>query len=57
MRPQGVLLLLRKVFGVVLAVAGFTIVVDSLPGYIWILLLGFALVWAGWSVFRLERIY
>jgi hypothetical protein len=49
--------LLRKVLGLALAVAGIAIVVDFLPGYIWILLLGFALVWAGWWVFRLERIY
>lgn len=57
MRPYRVVALLRKVLGLALAVAGIAIVVDFLPGYIWILLLGFALVWAGWWVFRLERIY
>jgi hypothetical protein len=57
LRPYGVRALFRKVIGLALAVAGIAIVIDSLPGYIWILLLGGALIWAGWSVFRMERIY
>jgi hypothetical protein len=57
LRPYGVRSLLRKIVGLALAVAGIAIVIDSLPGYIWILLLGGGLIWAGWSVFRMERIY
>lgn len=57
MRTRGFGALVRKVAGLALAVAGIAIVIDSLPGYVWILLLGFGLVWAGWLVFRMERIY
>ncbi len=57
MRPYRVLVLVRKAVGLALAVAGIAVVVDYLPGYIWVLLLGFALVWAGWWIFRLEKIY
>lgn len=49
--------MVRKFAGLALAVAGFAIVIDFLPGYIWILLLGFGLIWAGWLVFKVERIY
>jgi bacteriorhodopsin len=49
--------LVRKVAGLALAVAGIAIVIDSLPGYVWILVLGFGLIWGGWLVFRMERIY
>ena len=57
MRTFGAGSLVRKVAGLALAVAGIAIVIDSLPGYLWILLLGFGLIWAGWLVFRMERIY
>lgn len=57
MRPYGVMALLRKLVGLSLAVAGIAIVINNLPGYIWILLLGCGLVWGGWMMFRLERIY
>lgn len=57
MRTFGVGALVRKVAGLALAVAGIAIVIDSLPGYVWILLSGFGLIWAGWLVFRVERIY
>jgi glucose dehydrogenase len=49
--------MVRKFAGLALAVAGIAIVIDILPGYLWILLLGFGLIWAGWLVFRMERIY
>jgi glucose dehydrogenase len=49
--------LIRRVVGLALAVTGIAIVVNSLPGYIWVLLLGFGLIWGGWLVFRAERIY
>ncbi|EEG77195.1 hypothetical protein [Dethiobacter alkaliphilus] len=57
MRTYRIMSLLRKVAGLVLAVAGIAIVIDSLPTYLWILLLGFGLIWAGWLMFRVERIY
>jgi glucose dehydrogenase len=49
--------MVRKVAGLALAVAGIAIVIDSLPGFVWILLLGFGLIWAGWLMFQVERIY
>ncbi|MDW7651041.1 MAG: hypothetical protein SCM57_06885, partial [Bacillota bacterium] len=57
LRNFGLISIVRKVAGLALAVAGIAIVIDSLPGYVWILLLGFGLVWAGWLMFRMERIY
>jgi hypothetical protein len=57
LRNYGFSALVRKIAGLALAVAGIAIVIDSLPGYLWILLLGFALIWGGWIVFRMERIY
>jgi glucose dehydrogenase len=57
LRPYGVVALIRKVIGLALAVAGIAIVIDTLPGYIWIMLIGCGLIWAGWMVFRVERIY
>ncbi|NLM46883.1 MAG: hypothetical protein GX200_08795 [Firmicutes bacterium] len=49
--------LVRKLAGLALAVAGIALVINTLPGYLWILLLGFGLIWAGWLVFRAERIW
>jgi hypothetical protein len=49
--------LVRKIAGLALAVSGIGIVINNLPRYIWILLLGFGLIWAGWLVFKKERIY
>lgn len=57
MRTYGVTALVRKVAGVAFAVAGIAIVIDTLPAYLWVLLVGFGLIWAGWLVFRMERIY
>lgn len=57
MRTYGLMAMVRKFAGLALAVAGIAIVIDILPGYLWILLLGFGLIWAGWLVFRMERIY
>jgi len=49
--------LVRKLVGLALAVGGATIVTSFLPGHLWFLLLGFGLIWAGWFVFRVERLY
>ncbi|MBS3887213.1 MAG: hypothetical protein KGZ41_01465 [Dethiobacter sp.] len=57
MRTQRAGALVRKLVGLALAVGGATILTSFLPGYIWILLLGFGLIWAGWFVFRVERLY
>lgn len=57
LRTYGVTALVRKVAGVAFAVAGIAIVIDTLPAYLWVLLVGFGLIWAGWLVFRMERIY
>ncbi|HHU30260.1 MAG: hypothetical protein QM368_05245 [Bacillota bacterium] len=57
MRALSAVNLIRRVVGLALAVTGIAIVVNSLPGYIWVLLLGFGLIWGGWLVFRAERIY
>jgi len=48
---------IRRLLGLSLAVAGIAIVANSLPGYVWFFLLGVGLIWIGWVVFRLERIY
>ena len=57
MRNSGATSLFRKIAGLALAVAGIAIVIDSLPTFVWILILGFGLIWAGWVMFRMERIY
>ncbi|MGI6658123.1 MAG: hypothetical protein ACOX4N_01690 [Dethiobacteraceae bacterium] len=57
MRTFRVSTLVRKIAGLALAVSGIGIVINNLPRYIWILLLGFGLIWAGWLVFKKERIY
>lgn len=57
LRTQRINALVRKLVGLALAVGGATILTSFLPGYIWILLLGFGLIWAGWFVFRVERLY
>jgi len=57
LRSYRVMALLRRFIGLALAVAGIAIVIDSLPGYLWVLLLGFGLIWAGWAMFRMQRIY
>lgn len=57
MRTQRVTALVRKLVGLALAVGGATIVTSFLPGHLWFLLLGFGLIWAGWFVFRIERLY
>ncbi|HHX74986.1 MAG TPA: hypothetical protein GX699_08805 [Firmicutes bacterium] len=56
MRAFGAVSLVRKAAGLALAVAGIAVIINTLPGYLWILLLGFGLIWAGWLVFRAERI-
>ncbi|MBT9169333.1 MAG: hypothetical protein DDT19_02691 [Syntrophomonadaceae bacterium] len=57
MRIQRMNALVRKFVGLALAVGGATMLTSILPGYVWILLLGFALIWAGWLLFRVERLY
>ncbi|NLP36753.1 MAG: hypothetical protein GX357_03795 [Firmicutes bacterium] len=57
MRTLGLGALVRKAVGLALAVAGIAIVIDSLPPFLLIILLGIGLIWAGWLVFRMERIY
>ncbi|NLM53245.1 MAG: hypothetical protein GX197_10555 [Firmicutes bacterium] len=57
MRTFGLGALVRKVVGLALAVAGIAIVIDSLPPYLLIIFIGIGLIWAGWLVFRMERIY
>jgi len=49
--------LFRRLLGLALAVAGIAIVANSLPGYVWIFLLGTGLIWFGWLLFRMERIH
>jgi len=57
LRTLGLGALVRKAVGLALAVAGIAIVIDSLPPFLLIILLGIGLIWAGWLVFRMERIY
>ncbi|NLZ38146.1 MAG: hypothetical protein GX893_00875 [Firmicutes bacterium] len=54
LRPSA---LVRKVTGLVFAVAGITIVINTLPKYLWLLVVGFGLIWVGWIIFRQERIF
>lgn len=49
--------IIRRLFGLVLAVAGIGLIAGTMPGFVWILLLGAALVWIGWVVFRQQHIY
>jgi fatty acid desaturase len=49
--------IIRRLFGLILAVAGIGLVAGTLPGFVWMLLLGAALIWVGWVVFRQRHIY
>ena len=57
MRALKAAAIIRRLFGLVLAVAGIGLIAGTMPGFVWILLLGAALVWIGWVVFRQQHIY
>ncbi|NLZ92793.1 MAG: hypothetical protein GX922_02055 [Firmicutes bacterium] len=48
--------LVRKITGLALAVTGIAVVINTLPKYLWLLIVGFGLIWVGWILFRMERI-
>jgi len=49
--------IIRRLLGLALAATGIGLLASSLPGFVWILVLGAALIWAGWVVFRQDQIY
>ena len=51
----GLRLLVRKVAGLVLAVAGIGLLVETLPTYLWLGLLGFVFIWCGWVLYGVDR--
>ncbi|WP_183108650.1 hypothetical protein [Thermohalobacter berrensis] len=44
---------IRKVLGIVLAVIGGFIVIYVVPLKIWVLILGFLLIFLGWTIYRM----
>jgi|LFRM01.1.fsa_nt_gb hypothetical protein len=48
---------LRRIGGVILGVAGVALVVRVLPLYLWPLVLGVVLIWAGWQLYIYDRSY
>jgi hypothetical protein len=50
-------MLLRRSGGVILGVVGIALVVRVLPLYLWPLVLGVALIWAGWQLYIYDRSY
>ncbi len=49
--------IIRRLLGLVMAAAGIGLVAGSLPGFVWVFLLGTALIWIGWVVFHQQHIY
>lgn len=41
----------KKVIGVVAGISGAAILIMSIPSWIWMMLLGGALLWFGWNLF------
>ncbi len=45
---------LRKGGGIIISVVGITLIVKTLPYYLWSLLLGLFLIWIGWWIYALN---
>ncbi|MBT9172960.1 MAG: hypothetical protein DDT21_01350 [Syntrophomonadaceae bacterium] len=46
-----------RLLGFALAVAGIGLIASALPRFVWVFLLGAALIWLGWAMFRKKQIY
>jgi thiol:disulfide interchange protein len=47
--------MVKKILGIIFAVAGLFIVVEVIPSQIWVGLLGIAMIWFGWLLFKLSK--
>jgi membrane-bound ClpP family serine protease len=54
-RLYGLRLFIRKGAGLLLAVVGIALIVETMPTYLWLGLMGIALVWWGWMLFGVDR--
>ncbi len=54
-RPKGIGIFARKAAGLVLAVAGIALIVETLPTYLWLVLVGILFIWTGWLLFGVDR--
>ncbi|HHT45836.1 MAG TPA: hypothetical protein GX004_00895 [Firmicutes bacterium] len=54
MRKRRLSMFIQKCSGIVIAVTGITLIVNTLPFYLWPLLLGCFLVWMGWHLYAVK---
>lgn len=54
-RLYGLRLFVRKGAGLLLAVAGVGIIVETMPTYFWLGFMGITLIWWGWMLFGVDR--
>lgn len=54
LRRRRLITFLQKIGGVVLAAAGIALVINTLPLFLWPLLLGIFLIWMGWQFYALS---
>ncbi len=47
--------LIRKIFGLILGVAGIALIVETLPTYLWLVILGLFFIWCGWLIYGVDR--
>lgn len=54
-RIKGINRTARKAAGLILAVAGVGLIVETLPTYLLLIMLGLACIWCGWMLFGVDR--
>jgi len=54
-RFRGISLTVRKAAGLILGVAGIGLIVETLPTYLLLVLLGILFIFSGWMLFGVDR--
>ncbi len=52
---KGLKLLCRKAVGLLLAVAGIALIIETLPTHLWLVLLGTFFIRLGWGLYGADR--
>ena len=50
-------IILRRCGGILIALGGISLVIKSLPVYLWTLLLGIVFIWIGWQLYAYRHNY
>ncbi len=48
-------LLTRKIVGLLMAVAGIALIIETLPTYVLLVGVGVVFIWSGWAVYARDR--